>query len=89
MRLHEIIEKSNINKENYEQTVENLKPVVFWQDKPIIYKQLKKWDLKELEKIIVKIANTEKLMKKNSYIRNDVVIKDLVINLTNKASTFF
>ena len=89
MRLHEIIEKSNINKENYEQTVENLKPVVFWQDKPIIYKQLKKWDLRELEKIIVKIANTEKLMKKNSYIRNDVVIKDLLINLTNKASTFF
>ena len=89
MRLHEIIEKSNINKENYEQTVENLKPVVFWQDKPIIYKQLKKWDLRELDKIIVKIANTEKLMKKNSYIRNDVVIKDLVINLTNKASTFF
>jgi DNA polymerase-3 subunit delta len=89
MRLHEIIEKSNINKENYEQTVENLKPVVFWQDKPIIYKQLKKWDLRELEKIIVKIANTEKLMKKNSYIRNDVVIKDLLINLTSKASTFF
>jgi len=89
MRLHEIIEKSNINKENYEQTVENLKPVVFWQDKPIIYKQLKKWDLRELDKIIVKIANTEKLMKKNSYIRNDVVIKDLLINLTNKASTFF
>jgi hypothetical protein len=37
---------------------------------------------------MVKIADTEKLMKKNSQIRNDIVIKDLVINLTNKASTF-
>ena len=88
MRLHEIIEKSNVNKENYEQTVETVKPIIFWKDKPIILKQLKKWDIKDLEKIMVKIADTEKLMKKNSQIRNDIVIKDLVINLTNKASTF-
>ena len=86
-RLQETIEISEGNKNKYEQVVESLKPPIFWKDKPEFLKQLKKWNLKNLEALMTKINETEILMKKNSYIRNDIVIKNLIINLTNKASS--
>ena len=87
MRLHEIIQKSEGNEDNYEQVLVNLKPPVFWKDKPVIIQQLKKWTQKKLEEMITKIGKTEILMKKSPYLKNDVIIKDLIISLTNKAST--
>ena len=60
-----------------------------WKDKPIIQQQLRKWNLKKIEEMLFKIAETEILMKKNSYIKNNVIIKDLIIKLTNKASTSY
>ena len=88
MRLHEIFKGSKNNSE-YDRILENLKPPIFWKDKPIIQQQLRKWNLKKIEEMLFKIAETEILMKKNSYIKNDVIIKDLIINLTNKASTSY
>ena len=88
MRLHEIFKGSKNNSE-YDRILENLKPPIFWKDKPIIQQQLRKWNLKKIEEMLFKIAETEILMKKNSYIKNDVIIKDLIIKLTNKASTSY
>ena len=67
--------------------MENLKPPIFWKDKPIFIQQLKKWGKKKLEESIGKIAETEILMKRNSYIRNDIIIKNLILDITEKAST--
>tara|TARA_B110000444_G_scaffold257142_1_gene294990 strand:- start:2114 stop:3115 length:1002 start_codon:yes stop_codon:yes gene_type:complete len=86
LRLHQIL-KMNQDDNNYEKILKDLKPPIFWKDKPIIIQQLKKWNKKKIEEIIIKIGETEILMKKNSQLRNDVIIKDLIINLTNKAST--
>jgi DNA polymerase-3 subunit delta len=85
-RLHEITKISK-HKENYEEVLEGLKPPVFWKDKPIILQQLKKWSRKKLEEVLVKIGETEILMKKNSYLRNDIIVKNLILSLANKAST--
>ena len=81
--------KANEERDNYEQTVDNLKPPIFWKDKPIIIQQLKKWNKKKLEEVSIKIGETEILMKKNSSLRNDVIIKDLIVNLTSKATSPF
>jgi DNA polymerase-3 subunit delta len=86
-RLYEITKISS-NEKNFEKILESLKPPIFWKDKPIILKQLKKWSQKKLEKMLVKIGEAEILMKKNSYINNELVIKNLIVSLTNKASTF-
>jgi DNA polymerase-3 subunit delta len=86
LRLHQIL-KMNQDDNNYEKILKDLKPPIFWKDNPIIIQQLKKWNKKKIEEIIIKIGETEILMKKNSQLRNDVIIKDLIINLTNKAST--
>ncbi len=86
-RLYEIKKISGENKYNYEDVLESAKPPIFWKDKPIINLQLRKWSLAKLEEILIKIGETEILMKKNSNLRNDIIIKELIINLTNKAST--
>ena len=89
MKLQEIIKTSEENKNKYERTLENIKPPIFWKEKPSIMQQLSKWDLKSLTRLNAKIGEIEVLMKKNSYIRNDIIIKDLIINLTNKASSIY
>ncbi|MDC0426741.1 hypothetical protein OAM08_02005 [Pelagibacteraceae bacterium] len=86
MRLHEIV-RLNEDNNNFEKTLESLKPPIFWKDKPIIILQLKKWSRKKIEEILEKIVETEVLMKKNSHIRNDIVIKNLILKLTDRAST--
>jgi len=72
-----------------EKELDNIKPPIFWKDKPIYLQQLKKWDLKNLVQIANKINETEVLMRKNSHIRNDIVIKDLLIKLSKEASTSY
>jgi len=84
MKLQEIIRLSEGNKNNYSQSIENLKPPVFWKDKPIILQQLRRWDLEQLTQLATEIGETEILMKRNSLLRNDIVIKKLIIDLSSK-----
>ena len=88
-KLQEIMKISEKNKNEHEQTVDNIKPPIFWKDKPSIIQQLKKWDLKNLMLLGATISEIEVLMKKNSYIRNDIIIKDFITKLTNKASSIY
>ena len=87
IKLLEIL-KINENQDNYEQSIESFTPQIFWKDKPIFIKQLKKWSLKKLNKATSKISETEILMKKNFHLRNNVLIKNLIIDLTKEASTY-
>jgi DNA polymerase III subunit delta len=87
LKLYEISKISEGNKNNYEKILSDIRPPVFWKDKPIMIQQLKKWGKEKLEEIIYKINETEILMKKSSYLRNDIIIKDLILYVTNKAST--
>ena len=87
LKLQEIIKISDGHKNRYEQALESLKPPIFWKDRPVVMQQLMKWDLKKLNQLIVKIGEIEILMKKNSNLRNEIVIKNFIINLTNKASS--
>ena len=75
------IQKLNEVNNDYKKTLDNFKPPVFWKDKPIYLKQLNKWNLKRLSKVSLKILETEVLMKKNSEIRNDIIIKNLIVLL--------
>jgi DNA polymerase-3 subunit delta len=89
MKLQEIIKISECNTNKYEETLNSLRPPIFWKDKPVVVKQLKKWNLESLTILASKISETEILIKKNSFIRNDVVLKDLIIDVTKKACSTF
>ena len=89
VKLQEIIQTSDGDENKYETIIGNLKPPIFWKDRPMIIQQLKKYNLKTLGQLAYTITKTEILLKKNSHIRDDIVIKDLVINITSRARSIF
>ena len=90
-RVSKLLEVKNINEDikDIELALDTLKPKVFWKDKPIFLRQLEKWDTTKLQVALYQINNVELLMKKNSNIRNDLLVRDLIINLCNKASSSY
>jgi DNA polymerase III delta subunit len=67
------------SKGSYE--LDNIKPPIFWKDKPMFINQLRNLSLNKLNEIYTKINTTEILMKKNSQINNAVLIKNLLIDI--------
>ena len=64
-----------------EVAIENVKPKVFWKDKPIFIKQVEKWNLKKLEKAKKMLIDTELKMKTRLNNYNNILIKNLIIDL--------
>ena len=52
MKLLKIYEKKNI--ENIDDTIDRIKPPIFWKDKPIFNIQAKKWSKNKVKKILDK-----------------------------------
>ena len=78
--------------ENKSNNVNNLingaKPVIFWQEKHLVKKQLSIWSLNDLKKIIIEINNTELLCKKNPHISR-IIFFNFFSEICKKANNFF
>ncbi len=86
-RLYKLAEiLKNQKKTNIESLVENVKPPIFWKDKPIIISQLKKWNLKKINSILKKSYDLEIRLKSNSTISNHLFIKMLVLDVCQLAN---
>ncbi len=88
-RIKRLSEIDNIKKDNsdIESIISNLKPPVFWKDKPQIIMQSKKWDKTKIQEALKKTYNLEIEIKSNSSIRKDLLIKNLIIELCSTASS--
>ncbi len=85
-KLKDIVEmKKDIM--NIETLVANLKPPVFWKDKPILIDQLKKWNKHKIKLALKKTYDTEIKIKSSSAIRKDLLIKNLIIDLCATANS--
>ena len=69
-----------------EQKVENLKPPIFWKEKPSIIDQLKKWNSSNINKAMKTIYNIEIKIKTNSLIDKNIIIKKLIVDICNLAN---
>jgi len=58
-----------------------MRPPIFWKDKPIFLKQLKKWNLKKIKKALNMTFQIELKMKSNSFINQDLLIKKLLLDI--------
>ncbi len=87
-RVSKLLEIKTVNNNfnDYEISIETLKLRIFWKDKPIYLAQLKRWELATLQDALNIIGKTELMMKKNSQIRNETLIKNLLVNLCSKAT---
>ena len=78
-----------MKKENsdIESLISDLKPPVFWKDKPMLIQQSKKWNKNKIQEALKKTYNTEIEIKSNSSIRKDLLIKNLIIELCSTANS--
>lgn len=87
-RINKLLEIQEIMKStrDSELALDSMQPKIFWKDKPVYIDQLKKWDKNNLEKALSAVAEIELLIKNNSTIRNDILIKNLLVSLCKNAS---
>lgn len=83
-RLADVYEK--MKKTNLESAINNLKPPVFWKDKPKMITQAKKWNKKKISRILQKIYEIEIKIKSNSLIDGSLLLKNLMLDLCVEAN---
>ena len=75
------IEQLKEKNTNLESLISELRPPIFWKDKPMIIEQSKKWDKAKLQFAQKKTFNTEIELKSNTSIKKDLLIKNLIVEL--------
>ena len=81
------IESLKDSNSSIETIISNLRPPIFWKDKPIIIEQLKKWNKDKINKALDETYKTEIMIKSNSVIKKDLLLKKLIVDLCNKANS--
>ena len=72
---------------NLDEIIENIKPPIFWKDKPIFIAQARKWDMNRLKKLIQKSHNIELNLKSGSNANKTVLIKNLLVEICSLANS--
>ena len=83
MKLKEIKLK---NYTNIEKSINEIKPPIFWKDKPNFINQLKIWSAQKIDAALRETYNTELIAKSKSNINKDTLIKKLMVDLCNLAN---
>ena len=79
--------KQNEKDKNIVFALDNLKPKVFWKDKPVMLRQIKRWDYLKLEKVKDIILDTEINMKTKMNTHNPTILKNLLVRIFNIANS--
>lgn len=84
LKLKEILKKDF---ENIEKSISEIKPPIFWKDKATIVFQARKWNAKKIENILNKTYNLELMLKSNSLISKNILIKKLLLDICENANS--
>ena len=76
-----------IKQQSLDNLLNEIKPPIFWKEKPIVKKQLTVWSLNDLKKTIQEINDTEILCKKNPQI-SKVIFFNFFNKLCKKANNY-
>ena len=83
LKIKEVENKTN----NIDHLINNIKPTIFWKEKPIVKKQLSIWNISDLKKLVNEINNTEFLCKKNPQI-SKILFFNFFSEICKKANNF-
>ena len=88
-RLNKLNEINKIKRDNnnLEEAVSNIKPPIFWKDKPIVMRQIKKWNNLKIKKALNKTYETELKIKSDNIIKKELLMKQLLIDLCLEANS--
>ena len=83
------IHRLKINNSNYNNAINNMKPPVFWKDKPVFLKLLQKWDKQRVIGALEYLGKTEKKIKNNSALNTLTVVKNSITNICTNSWVYF
>jgi len=83
-RLNEICELSKDN--SLEESINKIKPPIFWKEKPIFNQQAKVWNKDKISSLLNQTYDIEIKIKSNSNMNRDVLVKNLIVNICNLAN---
>jgi len=86
LRLNQLNEIRNNSTGDLEAAINNLRPPVFWKNKPNLLTQAKKWDKNKITNILSKTYDLEITFKSNQFIKKDVLIKNLLVEMCRTAN---
>lgn len=72
---------------NIEIAINELKPPIFWKDKPNCIQQSKIWNEKKIKKILNKIYFLEIQLKTNSTLNKNLLMKNLIVDICELANS--
>ncbi len=89
-RLIKLLELHNFGENNnLDFAVNNIKPPIFWKDRPIMLQHAKRWQKQTLKEALLYIGHTEEIIKKNSYLNTTTLLKNSITNLCARTWTYF
>ena len=88
MKLLEI-HRENVKNDELSVTITKIRPPIFWKDKPMFLKLLKRWDKQSILEALVYLGQTEKKIKKNSTLNALTVVKNSITNICTNSWTYF
>ena len=83
------IHKKNTNNNDFSVTISKMRPPIFWKDKPMLLKLLKKWDKQSVIDALIYLGKTEEKIKKNSAINNLTMVKNSITNICTNSWVYF
>tara|TARA_B100000941_G_C28493454_1_gene549407 strand:- start:55 stop:1041 length:987 start_codon:yes stop_codon:yes gene_type:complete len=87
-RLQKLLElKKNKKNQNISDDIDNLKPPIFWKEKPNFSIQAKKWCEKKILTIMRKTYKLEIELKSNPKIDKNILLKKLMVDICETANS--
>ncbi len=91
---YKLIKLLEIHKENkkygdFNITMTKMRPPIFWKDKPIYLKLLKKWQISSILEALTYLGKIEEKIKKNSSLNGLIIVKNAITNICANSWTYF
>ena len=81
-RLNKLKDLAILSKNSNENVaINDIKPPIFWKDKPNFLLQAKMWNLEKLNNALDKTYNFEMTLKSKSYLNKEILIKKLLVDI--------
>ena len=84
IKLREI--QDNSKDSDLETAINNIKPPIFWKDKPNILSQLKMWNQNKIMQVLDSTYEIEKKIKSNFVGNKNTLLKNLIVKICAQAN---
>ncbi len=83
------IHNQNMNNNNFDEIISKIKPPIFWKDKPMIIKLLKKWDKQRVIEALKYLGQIEQKMKTHNTLNTLTLVKNSITNICTNSWAYF